>query len=49
MPSPPDDHADLEELRRGPEPAGGGPRVDSPVGLAIEAFGATVESETVRE
>jgi hypothetical protein len=37
------------EMARPPEPAGGGRGVDSPVGLVIETFGATIESETVRE
>jgi DNA polymerase III subunit gamma/tau len=37
------------EMARPPEPAGGGRGVDSPVGLVIETFGASIESETVRE
>jgi DNA polymerase III subunit gamma/tau len=37
------------EIARPPEPAGGGRGVDSPVGLVIETFGASIESETVRE
>ncbi len=37
------------EIARPAEPAGGGRRVDSPVGLVIETFGASIESETVRE
>jgi hypothetical protein len=37
------------EMARPPEPPGGGRGVDSPVGLVIETFGASIESETVRE
>ena len=37
------------EIARPPEPPGGGRGVDSPVSLVIETFGASVESETVRE
>ncbi|HZQ76845.1 MAG TPA: DNA polymerase III subunit gamma/tau [Acidimicrobiia bacterium] len=37
------------EMARPPEPAGGGRGVDSPVGLVIKTFGASIESETVRE
>ncbi len=37
------------EMARPAEPAGGGRGVDSPVGLVIETFGASIESETVRE
>jgi DNA polymerase-3 subunit gamma/tau len=37
------------EMARPPQPAGGGRGVDSPVGLVIETFGASIESETVRE
>jgi DNA polymerase III subunit gamma/tau len=37
------------EIARPPEPAGGGRGVDSPVSLVIETFGASIESETVRE
>jgi DNA polymerase-3 subunit gamma/tau len=37
------------EMARPPEPAGGGRGVDSPVSLVIETFGASVESESVRE
>jgi hypothetical protein len=39
----------VAEMARPPEPAGGGRGVDSPVGLVIETFGASIESETVRE
>jgi DNA polymerase III subunit gamma/tau len=39
----------VAEIARPPEPAGGGRGVDSPVGLVIETFGASIESETVRE
>ena len=39
----------VAEMSRPPEPAGGGRGVDSPVSLVIETFGASVESETVRE
>jgi DNA polymerase-3 subunit gamma/tau len=37
------------EIARPPEPPGGGRGVDSPVSLVIETFGASIESETVRE
>jgi DNA polymerase-3 subunit gamma/tau len=37
------------EMARPPEPAGGNRGVDSPVGLVIKTFGASIESETVRE
>ncbi|HVW35637.1 MAG TPA: hypothetical protein VHL53_24105, partial [Acidimicrobiia bacterium] len=37
------------EMARPPEPSGGGRGVDSPVALVIETFGASIESETVRE
>ena len=37
------------EMARPPQPAGGGRAVDSPIGLVIETFGASIESETVRE
>jgi hypothetical protein len=37
------------EIARPPEPSGGGRAVDSPVSLVIETFGASIESETVRE
>ena len=37
------------EIARPPEPGGPGRGVDSPVGLVIETFGASIESETVRE
>jgi DNA polymerase III subunit gamma/tau len=40
---------DLSEEVAVPEPSEGGGGVDSPVGLVIKTFGATVESETVRE
>jgi hypothetical protein len=43
---PPDEQ--VEDFRE-PQPSGERPRVHSPVSLAIEAFGATIESETVRE
>ena len=39
----------VAEMTRPPEPAGGGRGVDSPVSLVIETFGASVESESVRE
>jgi hypothetical protein len=39
----------VAEMTRPPEPGGGGRGVDSPVGLVIETFGASIESETVRE
>jgi DNA polymerase-3 subunit gamma/tau len=39
----------VAEMARPPEPPGGGRGVDSPVGLVIETFGASIESETVRE
>jgi hypothetical protein len=39
----------VAEMARPPEPGGGGRGVDSPVGLVIETFGASIESETVRE
>ena len=39
----------VAEIARPPEPPGGGRGVDSPVSLVIETFGASVESETVRE
>jgi len=39
----------VAEIARPPEPGGGGRGVDSPVGLVIETFGASIESETVRE
>ncbi|MEW6477717.1 MAG: hypothetical protein AB1679_36190, partial [Actinomycetota bacterium] len=39
----------VAEMTRPPEPGGGGRGVDSPIGLVIETFGASVESETVRE
>ena len=39
----------VAEMTRPPEPPGGGRGVDSPVGLVIETFGASIESETVRE
>ena len=51
--SPPDPGAGADEMvaeiARPPEPGGGGRGVDSPVGLVIETFGASIESETVRE
>ncbi|HKN91228.1 MAG TPA: hypothetical protein VJ622_13195, partial [Acidimicrobiia bacterium] len=51
--TPPDPRAGADEMvaeiARPPEPAGGGRGVDSPVGLVIETFGASIESETVRE
>ena len=37
------------EIARPQEPPGGGRGVDSPVNLVIETFGASIESETVRE
>ncbi|HET7720726.1 MAG TPA: hypothetical protein VFK43_12210, partial [Acidimicrobiales bacterium] len=37
------------EIARPQEPPGGGRGVDSPVSLVIETFGASIESETVRE
>jgi DNA polymerase III subunit gamma/tau len=37
------------EIARPPEPSGEGRGVDSPVSLVIETFGASIESETVRE
>ena len=37
------------EIARPPEPSGGARGIDSPVGLVIETFGASIESETVRE
>jgi DNA polymerase III subunit gamma/tau len=37
------------EIARPQEPSGGGRGVDSPVSLVIETFGASIESETVRE
>jgi DNA polymerase-3 subunit gamma/tau len=37
------------EIARPPEPPGEGRGVDSPVSLVIETFGASIESETVRE
>ena len=37
------------EIARPEEPPGGGRGVDSPVSLVIETFGASIESETVRE
>jgi hypothetical protein len=39
----------VAEMSRPPEPPGEGRGVDSPVGLVIETFGASIESETVRE
>ena len=39
----------VAEMARPPQPGGGGRGVDSPVGLVIETFGASIESETVRE
>jgi hypothetical protein len=39
----------VAEMARPPQPAGGGRELDSPVGLVIETFGASIESETVRE
>ncbi|MGH9011280.1 MAG: hypothetical protein ACRDYF_15765, partial [Acidimicrobiia bacterium] len=39
----------VAEIARPPEPSGGGRGVDSPVSLVIETFGASIESETVRE
>jgi hypothetical protein len=39
----------VAEMARPPEPPGGGRGVDSPVGLVIETFGASIESETLRE
>jgi hypothetical protein len=39
----------VAEMARPPEPPGEGRGVDSPVGLVIETFGASIESETVRE
>jgi hypothetical protein len=39
----------VAEMTRPPEPPGEGRGVDSPVGLVIETFGASIESETVRE
>ena len=39
----------VAEIARPPELGGGGRGVDSPVGLVIETFGASIESETVRE
>jgi hypothetical protein len=39
----------VAEMARPPEPPGAGRGVDSPVGLVIETFGASIESETVRE
>jgi hypothetical protein len=39
----------VAEMARPPEPTGGERGVDSPVGLVIETFGASIESETVRE
>jgi DNA polymerase III subunit gamma/tau len=39
----------VAEISRPPEPPGEGRGVDSPVGLVIETFGASIESETVRE
>jgi hypothetical protein len=39
----------VAEIARPPEPSGGGREVDSPVSLVIETFGASIESETVRE
>ncbi len=37
------------EIARPPDPPGEGRGVDSPVSLVIETFGASIESETVRE
>jgi DNA polymerase-3 subunit gamma/tau len=52
-PSAPDPGAGADEMvaemARPPEPPGAGRGVDSPVSLVIETFGASVESETVRE
>ncbi|HEV8625672.1 MAG TPA: DNA polymerase III subunit gamma/tau [Acidimicrobiia bacterium] len=39
----------VAEIARPAEPSGGGRGVDSPVSLVIETFGASIESETVRE
>jgi DNA polymerase III subunit gamma/tau len=39
----------VAEIARPAEPPGGGRGVDSPVSLVIETFGASIESETVRE
>lgn len=39
----------VAEIARPPEPSSGGRGVDSPVSLVIETFGASIESETVRE
>ncbi|HEV7863530.1 MAG TPA: DNA polymerase III subunit gamma/tau [Acidimicrobiia bacterium] len=39
----------VAEMARPPQPSGGGRGVDSPVSLVIETFGASIESETVRE
>jgi DNA polymerase-3 subunit gamma/tau len=39
----------VAEMARPPEPGPAGRGVDSPVGLVIETFGASIESETVRE
>ena len=49
-PGPGTGAAEMEaEMARPPEPPGEGREVDSPVGLVIETFGASIESETVRE
>jgi len=39
----------VAEIARPQEPSGGGRGVDSPLSLVIETFGASIESETVRE